>query len=149
MYKLIVPNEEILPQVARMLADGINVVLPVAGNSMLPFIVGGQDSVLLQKTSTPLHKGEIVLAQTVKGEYVVHRIIACNKEQIILMGDGNLRGTEICQADKVLGVVIKIIKGKQNIDCRSLAQRIKAELWYILLPFRRYLLAVHHRIKAR
>ena len=149
MSKLIISNEVLLPEVAGMLAEGLIVTLPVTGNSMLPFIVGGKDSVVLQKQAVPLQKGEIVLARTDAGNYVIHRILACNEHCITLMGDGNLCGTETCLPENVLGIVIKIIKGKRYIDCRLPSARRKAELWYKLLPVRRYLLAVYRRVILR
>lgn len=145
MPRLIMDNEVVLPVVAKMLAEGVEVTLPVKGNSMLPFIVGGQDSVTLLKPSGPLEKWEIVFALTDAGGYVLHRIIACNEEQIILMGDGNLHGKEICSRENVFGVVKHIIKGKRYIDCECFVQIQKARLWHLLIPVRRYLLAVYRR----
>lgn len=142
MSRLIIANEDLLPEVAKMLAEGLIVTLPVKGNSMLPFIMGGQDSVILHKPSGPLEKWEIVLARTNAGAYVLHRIIACNEKDIILMGDGNLHGKEICSRKNVFGVVKNIIKGERCINCEGFAQRRKAKLWYMMLPMRKYILAL-------
>jgi len=49
MRTIAVPNEELLPEIARMLAGGETVTLKAKGNSMLPFIVGGRDNIVLQK----------------------------------------------------------------------------------------------------
>lgn len=43
------PNEEMLPEVAKMLSEGNCVKLKAKGNSMLPFIVGGRDEVVIEK----------------------------------------------------------------------------------------------------
>lgn len=45
MSRLIIANEDLLPEVAKMLAEGLIVTLPVKGNSMLPFIMGGDRTV--------------------------------------------------------------------------------------------------------
>lgn len=140
------PNGILLSEVARMLEEGLMVTLPVTGTSMLPFIVGGQDSVVLQKAAASWRTGEIVLARTETGVYVIHRIVACSGQWVTLMGDGNLSGTELCRPENVLGVVIRIVKGGRCVDCRLPAERRKARLWYWLLPVRRYLLAVYRRI---
>ena len=96
MQKRIVANALLLPEVKKILSEGLTVTLPVTGNSMLPFIIGGRESVVLQKPSAPLQKGEIVLAQIAPDSYVIHRIVDCRGGQIILMGDGNLSATEAC-----------------------------------------------------
>lgn len=147
MIKLKMPDDILMPEIKTMLAEGLTVTLPVRGNSMLPFIAGGRDSVMLRQPFAPFRRGEIVLAHTVEKGYVIHRIVACREGRITLMGDGNLCGeTEECSPEDVLGVVTKIIKRERTVNCRSPFQRTKARLWYMLLPARRYLLAVYRRL---
>ena len=40
MQKRIVANALLLPEVKKILSEGLTVTLPVTGNSMLPFIIG-------------------------------------------------------------------------------------------------------------
>lgn len=145
MERLIVSNEELLPQVGEMLAQGATVTLNAKGNSMLPFIVGGRDSVVLQRTSH-LHKGDIVLAHTDDGHYVVHRIIALSNGKVTLMGDGNLRGTEQCALEQVLGKVVSVTSNGREWDCNTLQARRKAAIWHWLRPVRRWLLWINRRL---
>lgn len=42
-----VPNNEAIAAVKALISEGHHVVLPVKGNSMLPFIIGGRESVEL------------------------------------------------------------------------------------------------------
>ena len=51
----------ILAEAIRMVKSGVSVTFPVNGRSMLPFIVGGRDSVILEKPKE-LRRGEVVLA---------------------------------------------------------------------------------------
>ena len=143
--KLVIPNEVLLGQVADLVASGTNVTLLARGNSMLPFIIGDKDSVLLIKP-TPLKKGQIVLAEVVKGHYVLHRIIKIEGENITLMGDGNLCGTEHCKVSDVKALAIKVLKGEREIDCYTGWKMFEVRLWHLLLPIRRYLLAIYRRI---
>ncbi|MGN0188727.1 MAG: hypothetical protein ACI395_04355 [Candidatus Cryptobacteroides sp.] len=43
-----VPNDELIPQIGLLLGEGMEVTMSVKGYSMLPFIVGGRDSVVLK-----------------------------------------------------------------------------------------------------
>jgi hypothetical protein len=43
MRSVTLPNEVMLPEVAKMLSEGKQVTIKAKGNSMLPFIVGGRD----------------------------------------------------------------------------------------------------------
>lgn len=145
MQHLIIPNNVLLPEVDRLLSEGINVTLKVKGNSMLPFIVGGRDSVVLTKAGN-LHCGDMVLARLDDDRYVLHRIIRIEGEQITLMGDGNLIGTERCRLPAISGKVIKVVRNGKYIDVDTPTERRKAKLWKRLKPIRRYLLAVYRRV---
>ena len=67
-------DNKIIQEAIKLVDEGICVTLPVEGRSMLPFIVGGQDSVLLEKVKKA-EIGDVVLAWVEQCRYVVHRII--------------------------------------------------------------------------
>ncbi|MCF0175281.1 MAG: hypothetical protein HUJ94_00425 [Bacteroidales bacterium] len=64
---------------------------------------------------------------------------------VTLMGDGNLQATEICTRANILGVVTAIGRNGRTVNPESISERLKASLWKILLPFRRYLLYLWRR----
>ena len=101
--------EVLLPIAQEFLREGTPVLLPVKGNSMLPFIRGDKDLVLV--SSTPEVKvGDVVLARTTAGNYVIHRVLGEEPGLYILKGDGNLVGTERCALVDVLGTVTEVRK---------------------------------------
>lgn len=138
MEKLVLPNEVMLDEVAHLLDEGREVVLVPKGNSMLPFIHGEVDKVVLVKAETP-RVGDIVLARF-GGRYVLHRVIRVEGKHITLMGDGNINGNEQGTTDEVKGRVVEIItaKGRRRKPTRGW-------LWRKLLPVRRYLLKIHRK----
>ena len=75
------------------LDEGKDVEMTPKGNSMLPFIRGGRDSVLLTKPSRPLELGDIVLFK-VNGHYVMHRILEVNGDRLLIMAIPSLAGLE-------------------------------------------------------
>ena len=97
-----------LSEVTSLLQTGHRVKLRARGNSMLPFITGDRDSIILQKEKT-VHRGDIVLARIPDRGYILHRIIAIRDNEMTLMGDGNLQATEQCNRDQICGTVIEII----------------------------------------
>ena len=134
------PNEVLLGEVDRMLAAGRDVVLVPKGRSMLPFIRGEIDKVLLRKyPESQLKVGDIVLAHF-EERYVLHRIIALEGDKVTLMGDGNLQGTEQGMRNEVAGKVVEIITpaGRHHKPTRGW-------LWRKLLPIRKYLLKVYRK----
>ena len=108
------------------------------GISMLPFIQGGRDKVLVRK-ETEVKVGDIVLVPY-GGHLILHRVYAINGSHLTLMGDGNLKGTEELDASEVLGTAVQIIK--PNCRCRK---PHKAWLWRHTLPVRRYMLKLRRK----
>ena len=99
-------DNNIIEEAVRLVEDGVSVTLPVGGHSMLPFIIGGRESVILQKPAQT-KIGDVILAWVVPGRWVVHRVIRIEGEHVTLMGDGNLSGTESCTlGDVVLAWVV-------------------------------------------
>jgi len=101
------PNEIFIPEIARLVADGKQVLFTPSGVSMRPFIEGGRDNVTLSMP-TDMQVGDIVLAEVRPKQYVLHRIYALDGEAVTLMGDGNLLGKEYCTRSNVLAKVIAI-----------------------------------------
>lgn len=140
--QITLPNEILLEEVACLLDEGKEVELMAKGTSMLPFIVGGRDSVILRKEACDsLRPGDIVLARRSPGNYVLHRIVRVDGEKVTLRGDGNLFGTETVGKEDVLGKVVSIISpsGRKRIPGN-------AYLWRKSTPFvRRCFLALYRR----
>ena len=135
-------NEAFFMEISRMLRNGNTVTLRAKGNSMLPFIVGERDTVVLQKAEA-FAVGSIVLACLPDNRYVLHRVYKMKGNCIVLMGDGNLYATECCRREDVAGVMVKRVRDGRVIDITSSSERFKAALWRRLLPVRRYLLFVY------
>ena len=152
----------IIAEAIRLVKEGVSVTFPVNGRSMLPFIVGGRDSVILEKTES-LRCGDVVLARVVSGNvvaedcenldfaekhYVVHRIVSIDGEHVTLMGDGNLALREHCTCTDVCAKVIAVVKPNgKRCSMSAWNSRIAAKIWYILLPIRRYLLWIYRKVK--
>ena len=138
-------DDVIIKEAVRLVQDGVSVTFPVKGRSMLPFIFGGRESVILQKPES-LQRGQVVLAEVGPDRYVVHRIIKMEPDRITLMGDGNICGTESCAPDKVLAIATHVVDEKgQRRPLYTRSRIIKARIWYWIRPIRRYILAILRR----
>lgn len=126
--------------------EGREVILPVDGRSMLPFIVGGKDSVALYKPGA-LRKGDVVLAYTQEKGYVIHRIDSIGGDGLYaLLGDGNLAQREHCQLSDIKAIATHVIKpdGKRK-PLNAGWLRFAGKVWRLLLPIRRYLLWIYKK----
>lgn len=139
-------DEVIIQEAIRMVGVVDSVTFPVNGYSMLPFIVGGRDRVILQRPSSP-KVGDVVLAWVDGSRYVVHRVIRCENGQLTLMGDGNIAGVEHCGEEDVKAVATHVVKpsGKRyNLQDKNWMRA--ARIWYRLRPVRRYILGIYRRL---
>lgn len=135
----------IIQEAIRLANEGFSVTFPVKGWSMLPFIIGGRESVILQRPVSP-RVGDVVLAWVEGNRYVVHRIIRIEDGQVTLMGDGNVAGTEHCAISDVKAIATHVVDAagrKHDLYCSW--RRWAAKVWFWLLPIRRYLLAIIRR----
>jgi len=137
----------IIEEASRLVSEGVCVTLPVNGQSMLPFIIGGKESVILQKP-VDLQVGHVVLAWADGNHFVVHRITQIDGSAITLMGDGNLVGKEHCRLSDVRALATHVVdsKGRKH-DLYSKWRMRGVSLWNFLHPLRRYILGIYRRIK--
>ena len=140
-------DNEIIEEAIRLVREGVNVTLPVNGNSMLPFIIGGKESVILHSRGGIVDVGDVVLAWVDGNRYVVHRIIKLDYDRVTLMGDGNVAVTEHCRLNDIKARVTHVVSAdNKKRDLYSRWRVRAAKLWYWLRPIRRYLLAIYRRL---
>ena len=111
----------IIEEACRLVSEGVCVTLPVNGQSMLPFIIGGKESVILQKP-IDLQVGHVVLAWA--------------------------DGTEHCQLSDGRALATHVVdsEGRKH-DLYSKWRMRGVSLWNFLHPLRRYILGIYRRIK--
>ena len=134
-----------IEEALRLVQKGVTVTFPVTGQSMLPFIIGGKESVILHRPGL-IDVGDVVLAWVDGNRYVVHRIIKLDYDRVTLMGDGNLT-TEHCALGDIKARVTHVVDAKDKTHYLYNRWRmLGAKVWYWLRPIRRYLLAIYRRL---
>lgn len=140
-----IDNHSFFADVEKILEEGHTVTIKAQGRSMYPFILDGTDHVVLHRPRT-VRTGDIVLARTDGQGYVLHRVYKTGNGGFVLMGDGNIRATERCGRDGIIGKVSAIIRDGKFIDCTSAPERAKAWVWRWMRPLRRGLLFVVRKL---
>lgn len=141
-----IPNEILIPEIAKLVASGHSVTMNVKGFSMRPFIEASKNTVIIEPWKN-YRPGDVVLARVEEGNrFVLHRIIDIqNSGSIILQGDGNIQGTETCKEETIVGRCKAIVSkktGRQRL-CDGCLWNAEFRLWFLLRPARRYLLALY------
>lgn len=144
-----ISDEQIIREAVRLVDEGLAVTMLVKGRSMLPFILGGQESAVLTQPGD-IRPGDVVLARIDGCRYVLHRVMEVSADKVVLMGDGNIRGQEICRTSDVLARADEVVgaDGRHRRLDTPKARR-QARVWRRLLPLRRYLLAIYKRTILR
>ena len=144
-----VSDDQIIGDAVRLVQEGMAVTMLVKGRSMLPFILGGQESAVLTQPGE-IKTGDVVLARIDGRRYVLHRVMEVSADRVVLMGDGNIRGQEVCRPEDVLARADEVVgaDGKhRRLDTPR--QKRRARIWRRLLPVRRWLLAIYKRTIIR
>ena len=139
-----IANDILIPELARLLAEGKEVRFTPSGVSMRPFIEGDRDSVVLSPIVGQPRVGDILLVRienncqlsTVNSQlpvtYVLHRLIRIEGETFVLLGE------ETCTGEGLIGRVTAIESpaGRRKPLTRG-------RLWHFLFPLRRWLLKIY------
>ena len=127
-------NRLLFSTVRDLLLEGESVRVTVQGQSMLPFFRSGSTILLCPIREEDFRPLTVVMADAGRS-FVVHRILRVEGNQVTLLGDGNIAGTETMPREKVYGVV----------DCSSV-HRALAWCWMKGRRLRRFPLAILSRI---
>ena len=151
MEKMVVDNDTFFADVLRVLEQGRRVTIPVKGYSMLPFIRGSKDLVVLEKADGDrLRADDIVLfhmGPADGGRYVMHRILSVEGDAVDIMGDGVPKNYEHVHRNQVLAKAVEILRdGKRSVDPYSPGQLRLVHFWQRLRPLRRYILFVYRHL---
>ncbi|PKK87359.1 MAG: peptidase S41, partial [Tenericutes bacterium HGW-Tenericutes-8] len=103
------PNDILIPEMAVLLKEGLEVTFKVKGNSMWPFYLDNKTSVTLKKESVKKH--DVVLARY-QDRFVLHRILKIKDNTLTLRGDGAIL-KEVITHDDIIGKVIAHTYKKQ------------------------------------
>jgi len=150
MEKMVVNNDTFFSDVLKVLDQGRRVTIPVKGYSMLPFIRGGKDLVVLEKAGGELKADDIVLfhiGPEEGGRYVMHRILSIDGDAVDIMGDGVPKNHEHVHRKQILAKAVEILRGgTRSVDPYSPRVLGKVHFWQGLRPVRRYLLFIYRHL---
>jgi signal peptidase I len=100
----------------QLLAEGKTVQIPVHGMSMFPVLMPG-DKVQIRRVSfNEMTRGQVLVFES-EGQWVAHRLISKNiaNHQLITKGDGLAWNDRPIPAEKIKGVITKIIKTRSPL----------------------------------
>jgi phage repressor protein C with HTH and peptisase S24 domain len=143
------PNELFFREVKTLLDQGQQVRITVKGRSMRPFLQDGDTVVLAPASIRPIRWGMIVVARTDLCGIVLHRVVLISKDKIWLMGDAHTRQCERTTKKDVMATVVAAYRNSKELKLNSFGLNCARVLWFLLLPFRGYLLRLYERLNQK
>lgn len=146
----VLDTQQYLDTVCSLLQQGErSVAVPVAGSSMVPFLING-DIVYLDRPDGPIQRGDIVLYTRFSGRYILHRVVRVRKDgSLIMAGDAQTELELIPDTGQVHARVTMVRhKGKINTpgQFRWWAYR---HIWLWLRPLRPLLMRLRGKLSRK
>ncbi|MGB5684191.1 MAG: hypothetical protein WBM35_00145 [Candidatus Electrothrix sp.] len=140
-------DEGALDLIRSLLKQGVSVRIRVSGNSMQPFLNGGEIIEIASPAVQPPKIGDIVLFRDRQGNPLVHRLLRRRYYNGVLhlqaKGDARTGFDSPVPVDQVLGVVRRIIFTDRKIaDLQASLMRLKGSCIAIRSVFFYYLIRV-------
>ncbi len=138
---------DLATEIEVLLSVNQNIILPVTGSSMYPFLIEGMDSVELAFIEVNnIVRGDIVLIKNDNEQYLLHRIVRKIDDVFYLNGDSQTTIEGPFCSFHLKGKVVAIHRDGKRIDLGKASIKIIVFLWMLLLPFRKILLRVLRRL---
>lgn len=136
--------EELMPLIQEQMRLGQSVRFSPRGTSMLPMLRQGIDYVVLSPLPEKLEKYDLPLYRRDNGQYVLHRIVACEGASYACMGDNQFQKEKGIRQDQMIAVVTAFYRTDKRHSVTERKYRLYCRVWYGT----RYLRQLVRRVKG-
>ncbi|MBQ2932533.1 MAG: S24/S26 family peptidase [Clostridia bacterium] len=144
--------EQIFPVMEEKLKAGGMVTFGPHGQSMLPLIREGKDTVTIS-AKIPAKVGDVAFYRRPDGQFVLHRIVGKKSDGFVLCGDNQTMLEKGVPKDWIIAVMTSVNRNGKEVLCKSLSYRFYAKvllpLWKGKLLLRRFLRKMKRIIKGK
>ena len=143
------PAAVLMPEYEDLLRQGMELPLIISGESMLPFLRPGTDTVYLKAPSEPLQRGDIAFYRRANGAYVLHRVVRAEPGKYWFLGDAQSRVEGPLPAQCVFAHVTAVRRGEKLLRPTDGFWRFFAGPWLALAKRRPRLLRIYRKLFYR
>ncbi len=145
----VVDTQQYISMLRELLEAGQTVSLPVAGNSMLPFLADKRDSVTLRRADSPLKVGDIALYQRENEDFILHRVCRVTHEGFFAVGDAQQLIEGPLGPGCVLGRVTAVRRKEKILGPGSFWWEFFEHIWIRMIPVRRRIMGLYGNLFSR
>ena len=143
----ILPPEQLMPQLPELLKEATAIPLVISGNSMVPFLVHGRDTVFLSKLPHSPVRGDMILYRRDCVAYVLHRIFKTENGLYTMLGDAHTTLEPGIRAEQCIAIVTAVRRKGKILQKGNFLWWFFETPWLRLRPFRPHLLRLYALLK--
>ncbi len=129
-------NSTFMPILVQAVQEGQNMPLLVSGDSMMPFLKHGRDTVVISKPTEPFRRGDMVFYIRESGQYVMHRVHHVRGGMLYILGDAQTELEGPVDPGQVFGVIRKVVRKGKILMPGSFCWWFFQEVWVRMVPLR-------------
>ncbi len=132
-------------------SEGKTATLTASGNSMLPLLHSGIDSVIFGPCDNPeeLKRLDVPLYRRPDGRYVMHRIVKVNKDSFDMCGDGQREIEKGVPKSAVKAKAVGFIRKGREFSVTSRKYRLYSFIWCAIIPLRGIAFKLNYKLRGR
>ncbi len=135
---------ELFPLIEETIKKGDSFSFLAFGNSMKPYIKNGTHIVTLSPITTPCKKNDVIFYRRDDGPFVLHRIVAIEKNgTFTLCGDNQFSLEKGVRKDQIIARLSALEKNGKKIPIDS----FDTDLWCFFLPIRRGMIRIYSYLR--
>lgn len=140
----VVDARELYGQLSELIREGKSVSVKITGNSMAPFMYHMRDTIFIKAFEDEPKVGQICLYQRDNGQYVVHRVIKCEKDKTYtIIGDGQTEKEKGIRRDQMIGYVYQIKRKNKMERSGTFWWFFFEKIWLHMIPLRRIIMKLY------
>ena len=116
--------KDLWPLIEEKINSGAKVTINPGGISMLPLVLAGRDSVVLEKVPGKLKKYDVVLYKRRSGMFVLHRIVGIKDGKYVMCGDNEYVREYGIEHDAIRAYMTMVIRKKKEISIKSFKYKL-------------------------
>ena len=133
------------PLIKEAFEQGLSFLMPVKGQSMLPYLYTGDKVSLVNDKDIKIN--DMIFYLRDDGHYVLHRVYDVKEDGYVLVGDNQTVLEYPIRPDQVIGKVEYVIKNGKRENLDGFFYRIYLFLWRNMF-IRKLLLRVYRRFNS-
>lgn len=148
--KRLLDTRQYLDAMCQLLYQGEpSVSIPVAGSSMVPFLIDG-DTVSLELPKAPIRRGDILLYTRSNGRYVLHRVWKVHRDgSLSMVGDAQTQLEHLSDQSQIHARVTEARHRGTAMTPKSFRWWVYRHIWLWLRPLRPILMHMREKLPRR